>query len=77
VTEPTATLELTAKIKWGSPIQGATVYLNPNGQYGNASFDLRALIAITKPANNTATVAQFEYLDSTGWNGRKLVCNKP
>ncbi|MDR3458616.1 MAG: M56 family metallopeptidase [Verrucomicrobiae bacterium] len=30
ITEPTATLELTAKTKSGQPIEGATVYLNPN-----------------------------------------------
>lgn len=30
VTEPTATLELTAKTKGGKPVEGAAVYLNPN-----------------------------------------------
>jgi hypothetical protein len=57
-TEPTATLELTAKTKRGKPVEGATVYLNPNvlrmrGIFGvlrdSSEMPFRALPPLSNP----------------------------
>ena len=67
VTEPTATLELTAKTAKGKPVAGATVYVNPNvvrmnGIFGNmaksSEAPFRAMIPLPDVPYNAITDAR-------------------
>ncbi len=78
VTEPTATLELTAKTKRGKPVEGVAVYLNPNvlriggifGQVRHSSEEpfrkptpLPDLYSATTDANGAAVIRNVPAID--------------
>ena len=77
VTEPTATLELTAKTKEGKPIAGANVALSPNvirmanGIFGRISDSSEASFRTIPP------LLQIRYFATTDTNGVAIVRNVP
>ncbi len=76
LTEPTATLELTAKTKWGKPVAGATVYLNPNvvrmgGIFGNMRQSSE------EPFRKLPPLPDVPYSATTDKNGEAVVQNLP
>jgi len=76
VTEPTATLELTAKTRWGKPIEGATVYLNPNVLRMNGIFgNMRQ--SSEEPFRTLAPLPDIPYSATTDKNGVAVIRNVP
>src|ERR1039458_3363216 len=76
VTEPTATLELTAKTKWGKPVAGATVYLNPNVVRMNGIFgNMRQ--SNEEPFRTLAPLPDVPYSATTDKNGVAVIRNVP
>jgi hypothetical protein len=76
VTEPAATLEVTAKTKGGKPIEGATVYVNPNvvrmgGIFGNARPSSE------EPFRTMAPLPNVPYSATTDKNGFAVIRNIP
>ena len=76
VTEPTATLELTAKTKWGRPVEGATVYLNPNiyrmdGIFGSMKKSSEEALRKIQP------LPELSYSGKTDANGKVVISNLP
>jgi len=76
-TEPTATLEFTAKTKDGKPIEGAWVGLNPNviriggGLFGDTQRSSEA------PFNKLARLPDVPYSAKTGPDGVAVIRNVP
>jgi len=76
VTEPTATLELTAKTRWGKPIEGATVYLNPNVVRMNGIFgNMRQ--SSEEPFRGLSPLPDVPYSATTDKNGVAVIRNVP
>ena len=76
VTEPTATLELTAKNKRGKPVEGAIVYLSPNvvrmnGIFGNMRQSSEGPYRILPP------LPDIQYSATTDKNGVVVIQNLP
>ena len=76
VTEPTATLEVTAKTKAGKPVEGATVYVNPNvvrmgGIFGNMRTSSE------EPFRTMAPLPNIPYSATTDKNGFAVIRNIP
>jgi hypothetical protein len=76
VTEPTATLELTAKTKWGKPIEGANVYLNPNVVRMNGIFG-NTRQSNEEPFRTLAPLPDVPYSATTDKNGVAVIRNVP
>jgi thiol-disulfide isomerase/thioredoxin len=75
VTEPTATLELTAKTKGGKPVTGAAVYLSPNVLRMNGIFgEMRR--SGEEPFRKLAPVTNL-YSATTDKNGVAIIRNVP
>ncbi len=76
-TEPTATLEVVTKTESGKPIEGATVYVNPNtlrmggifGQVHNPSDEV--------PFHIPAPLPKIPYSAVTDQNGVAVIRNVP
>jgi beta-lactamase regulating signal transducer with metallopeptidase domain len=76
VTEPTATLELTAKTRWGKPVEGATVDLNPNIlRMGGIFGDMRQ--SSEEPFRAMAPLPDVPYSAITDKNGVAVIRNVP
>jgi hypothetical protein len=75
VTEPTATLELTAKTKQGKPVAGAVVVVNPNVLRMNGIFG-EARRSSEEPFRKLAPLADL-YSATTDTNGVAVVRNVP
>ena len=76
LTEPTATLELTAKTRGGKPVEGATVYLNPNVVRMNGIFgDLSK--SSEGPFRTLAPLPNVPYSATTDKDGVAVVRNIP
>ena len=76
ITEPTATLELTAKTKWGSPIEGATVYLSPNAMRMGGIFGV-LMTSSEKPFRMLAPLPKLDYSGKTDRFGKVVLKNFP
>jgi len=75
VTEPAATLELTAKTKRGKPVEGAAVYLNPNVlRMGGIFGEMRH--SSEEPFRKLAPVTNL-YSATTDKNGVAVIRNVP
>jgi beta-lactamase regulating signal transducer with metallopeptidase domain len=77
VTEPTATLELTAKTKWGKPVAGATVYLNPNVMRMPAGIFGWARDSSEEAFRPLAPLPALPYSGITDQNGMVVLRNIP
>jgi RNA polymerase sigma factor (sigma-70 family) len=76
LTEPTATLELTAKTKQGKPVPGATVYLSPNVVRMNGIFgNLRQ--SSEEPFRTMPSLPDVPYSATMDKNGFAVVRNIP
>jgi hypothetical protein len=76
VTEPTATLEVTAKTKAGKPVEGTTVCVNPNGlRIGGIFGDMRS--SSEEPFRTMAPLPNVPYFATTDTNGFALIRNVP
>jgi beta-lactamase regulating signal transducer with metallopeptidase domain len=76
VTEPTATLEGTTKTKAGKPVEGATVYVNPNVVRMNGIFgDMR--ISSEEPFRKMALLPDVPYSATTDKDGFAMIRNIP
>jgi len=76
LTEPTATLELTAKTRWGKPVAGATVYLNPNVVRMNGIFgNMRQ--SSEEPFRILAPLPDVPYSATTDKDGVAVIRNVP
>ncbi len=78
VTEPTATLEVTAKTKTGKPVEGATVYVNPNvlrvgGIFGN----MYTRPSSEAPFRKMTPLPDIPYSATTDKNGFAVIRNIP
>jgi hypothetical protein len=76
VTEPTATLEVTAKTKAGKPVEGATVYVNPDvvrlgGIFGNMRQSSE------EPFRNLPPLPDVPYFATTDKDGFAVIRNIP
>jgi len=76
VTEPTATLEVTAKTKAGKPVEGATVYVNPDvvrlgGIFGNMRQSSE------EPFRNLPPLPDVPYFATTDKDGFAVIRNVP
>ncbi len=75
-TEPTATLEFTAKTKDQKPVEGATVDLNPNViRIGGIFGDMRR--SSEEPFNKLAPLENVPYSAKTDKNGVAIIPNVP
>ena len=75
-TEPTATLEITAKTKSGKPVAGATVHINPNVVRMNGILgDMR--ISSEAPFRALAPLPDVPYFATTDQNGFAVIRNVP
>jgi beta-lactamase regulating signal transducer with metallopeptidase domain len=75
-TEPTATLEFTAKTKDQKPVSGATVDLNPNViRIGGIFGDMRR--SSEEPFNKPAPLAEVPYSAKTDKDGVAVIRNVP
>jgi beta-lactamase regulating signal transducer with metallopeptidase domain len=75
-TEPTATLKVTTKTKSGKPVEGASVYVNPNvmriqGIFGNMRDSSEA------PYRNVPPLRDVVYSGETDKDGRLVLQNLP
>jgi hypothetical protein len=76
VTEPTATLEVTAKTKAGKPVEGATVYVNPNVvRMGGIFGDMRT--SSEEPFRNLPPLPDVPYFATTDKDGFAVIRNVP
>jgi beta-lactamase regulating signal transducer with metallopeptidase domain len=76
VTEPTATLEVTAKTKVGKPVEGATVHVNPNVvRMGGIFGDMRK--SSEEPFRTMAPLPNVPYSATTDKNGFAVIRNIP
>ena len=76
LTEPTATLELTAKTKSGQPVASATVYLNPNVvRIGGIFGDMRQ--SSEAPFRTLSPLPDVPYSATTDKNGVAVIHNVP
>lgn len=76
VTEPTATLEVTARTKAGKPIEGATVSVNPNVvRMGGIFGDMRT--SSEEPFRTMAPLPNVPYSATTDKNGFAVIRNIP
>jgi RNA polymerase sigma factor (sigma-70 family) len=76
LTEPTATLELTAKTKQGKPVTGATVYLSPNVVRMNGILgNLRQ--SSEEPFRTMPPLPNVPYSATTDKNGVAVIRNIP
>lgn len=76
VTEPTATLEVTAKTKAGRPVEGATVYVNPNVvRMGGIFGDMRQ--SSEEPFRNLPPLPDVPYFATTDKDGFAVIRNVP
>src|ERR1039458_804214 len=69
VTEPTATLEVTAKTKWGKPVEGATVYLNPNVLRMQTGIFGQVRVSNEEPFRKPVALPHIPYSATTDKNG--------
>jgi beta-lactamase regulating signal transducer with metallopeptidase domain len=76
VTEPTATLELTAKTKGGKPVAGATVYVNPNILRMGGIFGLMRQSS-EEPFRTLSPLPDVPYSATTDKNGVAIIQNVP
>jgi hypothetical protein len=76
ITEPTATLKLTATTKSGTPIEGATVYVNPNVIRINGIFG-NYLVSSEEPFQKPTPLPKIHYYVTTDKNGVALIRNIP
>jgi hypothetical protein len=77
LTEPTATLEVTAKTESGKPVEGATVYVNPNVirmQTGVFGFTEESN---EEPFQTPVSLPQLSYSSKTDRNGFACIRNVP
>ena len=77
VTEPTATLELTAKTKRGKPVEGATVYLNPNILRMQTGIFGQVHISNEEPFRTPVELPKIPYSATTDKNGVAVIRNVP
>ena len=76
LTESSATLELTAKTKSGKPVEGATVYVNPNVvRMGGIFGDMRT--SSEEPFRNLPTLPDVPYFATTDKDGVAVIRNIP
>jgi beta-lactamase regulating signal transducer with metallopeptidase domain len=76
ITEPTATLELTAKTKSGKPIDGANVGVNPNViRIGGLFGDVRR--SSEDPFRELTPLPRIPYTATTDKNGLAVIRNIP
>ena len=75
VTEPTATLELTAKTKQGTPVAGASIYLSPNVMRMGGIFGVMRSSS-EEPFRSLAPLPNL-YFASTDTNGVAVIRNVP
>lgn len=76
VTEPTATLEVTAKTKAGKPVEGATVYVNPNVlRMGGIFGDMRT--SSEEPFRTMPALPDVPYFATTDKDGVAVIRNIP
>jgi hypothetical protein len=75
-TEPTATLKLTVKTKRGEPIEGATVYLNPNVLRMGGIFG-RARPSSEGAFRTIAPLPELRYSGITDKRGVVVISNLP
>ena len=76
VTEPTATLEVTAKTKAGKPVEGATIYVNPNVVRMNGIFgEMRS--SSEAPFQTMPPLPDIKYFATTDKNGVAVILNIP
>jgi hypothetical protein len=77
VTEPTATLEVTAKTKWGKPVEGATVYLNPNVLRMQTGIFGQVRVSNEEPFRTPVALPHIPYSAITDKNGSAVIRNVP
>ena len=77
VTEPTATLEVTAKTKWGKPVEGATVYLNPNVLRMQTGIFGQVRVSNEEPFRKPVALPHIPYSATTDKNGSAVIRNVP
>ena len=77
VTEPTATLQLTAKTKWGKPVEGATAYLNPNILRMQTGIFGQVRVSNEEPFRTPETLPNVPYSATTDKNGFAVIRNVP
>lgn len=75
-TEPTATVEVTARTKDGKPIEGATVYLNPNVLRINGIFG-QVRTSSEEPLRSVPPLPELPYSATTDKDGIAVVRNVP
>lgn len=76
VTEPTATLEVTTKTKWGKPVVGATAYLYPNILRMGGIFG-RIRYSSEEPFRTLSPLPELAYSGKTDKNGTVAIRNLP
>jgi hypothetical protein len=77
VTEPTATLELMAKTKQGNPVEGATVYLNPNVLRMQTGIFGQVRVSNEEPFRIPVALPNIPYSATTDKNGIAVIRNVP
>jgi beta-lactamase regulating signal transducer with metallopeptidase domain len=77
VTEPAATLEVTAKTKWGKPVEGATIYLNPNILRMQTGIFGRVRSFNEEPFKTPVALPDLSYSATTDKNGVAVIRNVP
>ena len=77
LTEPTATLEVTAKTESGKPIEGATVNVNPNVMRMQIGLFGIARESNEEPFRTPAFLPQLSYSSITDRNGFACIRNVP
>ncbi len=77
ITEPTATLEVTAKTKSGSPIEGVTIYVNPNVIRIGGIFGDTMRTSSEEPFRNLPLLPNIPYSATTDRNGVAIIRNIP
>lgn len=75
-TEPTATVEVVTRTKGGKPIEGATVYLNPNVIRIGGIFGLMRTSS-EEPLRTVPSLPELRYSATTDENGIAVIRNVP
>lgn len=75
-TEPTASLEFTAKTKWGQPVEGATIYLNPNVMRMGGIFGYMRKSS-EEPLRKIQPLPELTYSGKTDAHGKVVISNLP
>jgi beta-lactamase regulating signal transducer with metallopeptidase domain len=77
VTEPTATLEVMAKTKNGNPVEGVTIYVNPNILRMQTGIFGQARVSNEEPFRTPVALPKIPYFAVTDKNGIAVISNVP